>query len=107
MCTGNKICAEWEKETWLSLKNGFGELLGTRRKHSVVVDAAKCMHTTAIQVRMLKRKSIAEMPLRFLTPTPFRCWCVIGEGGYIRENVRVEVACMHASLPVCAMCICV
>ena len=30
------------------IKSEFGELLGTRRNLYVVVDAAKCMHTTAI-----------------------------------------------------------
>ena len=32
----------------VSLSSEFGDSLGTRKKHSVVVDAAKCMHTTAI-----------------------------------------------------------
>ena len=47
-CVREKICAEWEKETWLSFNSGFGELLGTRRNVYVFVDAAKCMHATAI-----------------------------------------------------------
>ena len=42
------VSAEWEKETWLTLKSGFAELLRTRRNLYVVVDAAKCLHTTAI-----------------------------------------------------------
>ena len=44
----SQICAEWEKDTWLILKSGFGELLGTRRNVYVIVHAAKCMHATAI-----------------------------------------------------------
>ena len=51
-----------------------------------------------------KAESHRKNAIPFSRTRTFRCWCIIGEGGHIRESGRFEVACVHACLPVYAMC---
>ena len=70
MCTGKNVCGMGKGDR-LSLKSGFGELLGTRRNvMSLSLRSEMHAHHGDLGAHG-KTETIAEMPLRFLISTLF------------------------------------
>ena len=89
------------------VKSRFGEFHGMKRKHPVVFVAAKCVHTTAILLRMY-HKNATSLFSRSLFDASVSSVKVDTSVKVAELKLRacVRGACVRACLPVCAyMCV--